>query len=168
MNVRKKQKIDNIKKTGQNIHYLENIDLKIGKLISEKNRNKIFKSFQDIANSDSSCNTQGMWRQVRKLFPKVVASVQSGIKDHKGKIITKSSLVRKIVIQKYQHRLRKRPVNPQIKDLMNIKEENARRIIQIARQMKTPNWSKGELLKVLKSLKSGKCRDPGGLINEIF
>ena len=51
---------------------------------------------------------------------------------------------------------------------MKLKEENARRIIQIARQVKTPNWSKSELLKVLKSLKSGKCRDPGGLINEIF
>ena len=51
---------------------------------------------------------------------------------------------------------------------MKLKEENARRIIQIARQVKTPNWSKSELLKVLKSLKSGKCRDPEGLINEIF
>ena len=32
--------------------------------------------------------------------------------------------------------------------------------------MKTPNWTKEELSKVL--LKTGKCWDPGGLINEIF
>ena len=51
---------------------------------------------------------------------------------------------------------------------MRIKEENARRIIQIARQVKTTNWSKNDLLIVLKKLKNRKCRDPGGVINEIY
>ena len=168
MNERKKMKIENGNKTAQNINLIENIEMNIAKIISEKNRDRIFKSFQDIANSDSSCNTQGMWRQMRKLFPKVLATPPSGIKDHMGKIITKTSIVKQIVIRKYQQRLRKRPANPEIKELMRIKEENARRVIQIARQVKTTNWSKNDLLIVLKKLKNGKCRDPGGIINEIF
>ena len=123
MNLRKKQKIENGNKTDQNINYLDNIEAKIAKIISEKNRDRILKSFQDIANSDNSCNTQGMWRQMRKLFPKVLATVPSGIKDHKGKIITQAYMVKQIVVRKYQQRLRKRPANPEIKELMKIGEK---------------------------------------------
>ena len=36
---------------------------------------------------------------------------------------------------------------------MKIKEENARRLINIARTVKTPPWSMDELQKVLKTLK---------------
>ena len=71
-------------------------------------------SFQDIANSDNSCNTLGMWRQVRKIFPKILASAPSGLKDHKRKIITKVSTVKQFIIRKYQQMLRKRPANPLI------------------------------------------------------
>ena len=125
-------------------------------------------SFQDMANSDSSCNTLGMWRQVRKVFPKVLASVPIGLKDHNGKILTKTSAVKNLVVRKYKQKLRKRPSNPHIRELMRIKEENALRVIEIARQVKTVNWSQEDLTKVLRKLKSGKYRDPGGLINEIF
>ena len=109
-----------------------------------------------------------MWKQVRKIFPKVVAAVPLGLKDHNGKILTKSSAIKKLVIRKYQQRLRKRPPNPHIKELMKIKEENSLRLIEIARGVKTQNWSKEDLSKVLSKLKNGKCRDPGGIINEIF
>ena len=51
---------------------------------------------------------------------------------------------------------------------MKIKEENAQRIINLAREVKTPPWTQAELQKVLKSLKSNKCRDPNGMINEIL
>ena len=90
------------------------------------------------------------------------------MKDHKGKIITKASTVKQIIIRKYQQKLRKRPANLLIKELMKIKEQNALRIIELAREVKTPNWTHKELMTVLSKLKNGKSRDPGGLINEIF
>ena len=34
--------------------------------------------------------------------------------------------------------------------------------------MKTPSWKMTDLEKVLKSLKIGKCRDPEGMIRELF
>ena len=51
---------------------------------------------------------------------------------------------------------------------MKIKEQNALRIIEIARKTKTANWTKKEILVVLAKLKNGKSWDPGGLINELF
>ena len=34
--------------------------------------------------------------------------------------------------------------------------------------MKTAPWTLYDLKRVLKSLKNGKCRDPKGLVNELF
>ena len=123
---------------------------------------------QNISNLDNSCNSVGMWKQIRKLFPKILKTVPTGIKNHEGKVVTKTSLVKQIIIRKYKIRLRKRPANPEIKHIMKIKEENARRIIDIAREVKTPPWTAKELSTVLKSFKNNKCRDPNSMINEIF
>ena len=51
---------------------------------------------------------------------------------------------------------------------MTIKEENSRKIINLAREVKTATWTQEELFKGLKSLKTNKCRDPNSLINELF
>ena len=40
--------------------------------------------------------------------------------------------------------------------------------ISLAKNEKSPLWTKAQLIKVLKSLKKGKARDPWGLSNEIF
>ena len=102
------------------------------------------------------------------MFPKTLKNVPIGVRDYNGKIITKTIRVKQIVKRKYVQRMRKRPVNQNMKYLMEIKEGNAQRIINIAKEVKTPPWTQAELQKVLKSLKSNKCRDPNGMINEIF
>ena len=83
-------------------------------------------------------------------------------------MVTNSVAVKHIIMRKHTQRLRKRPSNPDFKMLMEMKPENARRIINLARKVKTPPWSREELSKVLKLLKNNKCRDPSGLLNEIF
>ena len=116
----------------------------ISHFLSNKNRNRVNDILQKMANSDNSCNTLGMWKQVKKMFQKILKNVPIGVRNHKGKIITKSSVVKQIVVRKYQQRLRKRPANPNIEHLLKIKEENARRLINIAKTVKTPpctGWS---------------------------
>lgn len=147
--------------------YLEQVETSIAKLVSNKNRDRVNEVLQNISNTDSSCNT-GMWKQIKKLFPKIKKNVPIGVRDHTGKIITKSSKVKLIIKRKYIQRLRKRPANPTIKHLMAITEENAKRLINIAREVKTPPWTQKELEKLLTSLKNNKCRDPHGMINKIF
>ena len=100
---------DPLNKASQN--RLEKVDLLIANLTSNKNRDKINQIFQSIASSDGSCNTLGMWKQVKKLFPTILKSVPTGIRDHHGKIVTKISSVKQIITRKYKIRLRKRPAN---------------------------------------------------------
>ena len=111
---RKRLKLDAKEKGNINISSIKYIDRNIANLLSEKNRNKIMTSFQKIATSDNSCSSLGMWRQARKLFPKVLNSVQTGVLNPKGKIITKTSA------------LKRRSAHPEIKELMRIKKETSR------------------------------------------
>ena len=147
---------------------LEEIDKNICNIISDKNRDKIHNMFKNISNLDDSCSTLGMWKEIKKLFPKIQKTVPSGIRNHKGTIVTKSSKVKQIISRKYKIRLRRRPSNPEVMHIMKIKEENAKRIICLSREIKTLPWTSEELHKVLKSLKNDKCRDPYGMINELF
>ena len=129
---------------------LEIVEKTIANLVSDKNRDKVEKIFRNVSNSDNSCNTIGLWEEVKKLFPKI-------LKDHKGRSVTKVTAFKLIIMRKYIQRLRKRPANPEIKLLMELKEENARKIIKIARDIKTPPWTQDKLTKVLRTLKNNKC-----------
>ena len=49
-----------------------------------------------------------------------------------------------------------------------MKEQLCQKRIELTKHIGTIPWTWGELERVLKSLKNGKCRDPKGLINELF
>ena len=48
------------------VNELENIDYNIATIISNKNRDRVNSILQNIANTDNSCNTQGMLKQIKK------------------------------------------------------------------------------------------------------
>ena len=49
-----------------------------------------------------------------------------------------------------------------------MKEKLCQKRIELTKHTRTTPWTYQEFEKVLKSLKNGKCRDPKGLINELF
>ena len=49
-----------------------------------------------------------------------------------------------------------------------MKEQLCQKRIELTKHIRTIPWTYQEFEKVLKSLKNGKCRDPKGLINELF
>ena len=50
----------------------------------------------------------------------------------------------------------------------NLREELLNIRLQRAKLNKSNNWTMSDLDKVLKTLKDGKCKDPAGLVNELF
>merc|ERR1719319_1915010 len=59
-------------------------------------------------------------------------------------------------------------MNPDLEEIKESKEKLAEKLMEVAKNNKTPDWSKKELHKVLEQLKKNKSRDPHGLANEIF
>ena len=68
----------------------------------------------------------------------------------------------------YRHRLRARPILQELQDTDNIQNQLFNLRLQAASRKTTDPWTISELDRVLSSLKTGKARDPSGLICDIF
>ena len=76
--------------------------------------------------------------------------------------------VKKIILRKYQDRMRHRPPHPDIAHILKVKDEIARKIINICRETKSLLWKMKDMEKILTSLKSNKSCDPHCFIYELF
>ena len=105
---------------------------------------------------------------MRKAYPKINKPLPTGVKNIKGKIVTNHIEKKKVTIKHFQHRMRKRKVHEQVE---NIEKSNIilfeERLLE-AKKKVSPPFSANELNKVLKELKSSKCKDPDNYIFELF
>ena len=76
--------------------------------------------------------------------------------------------MKELYLQTFKHRLRHRPAQPGFEDLLDIQEELFKLRLDKAKKEKTKDLTMKDLNDALKDLKSGKSRDPEGLIREIF
>ena len=109
----------------------------------------------------------GVWNIKKKVFPKNAESLPFAKKDTKGKVISSQNELKKLYLDTFTQRLRPRPIKPDFDQIKVLKETLCEKRLQIAASNKSKPWNHKQLLKVLSSLKSGKSRDPHGLINEI-
>ena len=61
-----------------------------------------------------------------------------------------------------------RPIKEKLRELKMYKEKLFKLRVKEASKNKTAPWTRDQIMKVLKSLKKDKSRDPSGLANEIF
>ena len=71
-------------------------------------------------------------------------------------------------LETFKDRLRHRPAQPEYEHLLEMQEELFKFRLNLSKRKKTQPWAMSDLEEALKQLKSGKCRDPEGLIREIF
>ena len=100
-----------------------NIEEEISNITNWKNADDIWKKFKQVADLDNSASTQAMWRWKKTLFPKIRPSPPMGIKDKKGNVKTARQTIEDIYDLEYSHRLRKRPLIPEMYDIGNIQKE---------------------------------------------
>ena len=99
------------------------IEEEISNLTNWKDADLIWKRFQQVADSDSSASTQAMWKWKKKLFPKIKPHPPMGIKDLKGQVKTSEREVKYIYEKEYLHRLRTRPLLPDLKDINILQDQ---------------------------------------------
>jgi hypothetical protein len=64
--------------------------------------------------------------------------------------------------------MRKRPLLKEVETIAATEEDTFKIQLEKSKQNKSPPFSEKEVEKVLKSLKSGKCKDPDGYIRDLF
>ena len=144
------------------------LEEKIAEECEDLNRKKITDNFKELDGNNGNLNHQGVWKTKRKFFPKIKPTLPVGKKNHENKIITNPEELKDLYLETFKFRLRHRSVLPGYEEIMDLQEDLFKLRLELAKTKKTPAWKMADLEEALKSLKPGKCRDPAGLIREIF
>ena len=113
-------------------------------------------------------NANGLWKQTRKIFPKNQNPLPIALEDKKGNLMTGHEAIKSIALSAIVERLRKRPMQPHLQSLEKAKTKRTKLRLRIATRRKSPPWAMASMDKAIRSMKSNKCRDPEGLINELL
>ena len=88
--------------------------------------------------------------------------------DSQGNLVKSEEGIKELAVNAYAKRLENRPMKNELKEIKEMKETLADKVMEIAKRNKTPDWTIKDLCKVLNHLKNDKSRDPHGLANELF
>ena len=153
----------------------EEISLKLSKIEEELGKENISMHYSNmktqmasISKSVSTQNTKGSWHQIRKVRPKYLPTVPVGKLDKTGKMVSDQAGLKKLYLETFIWRLRERPMRPDLVEIENVKQQLFQAILKICKKTRSKPWTMEDLEKVLSNLKKDKCRDPQGLINELF
>ena len=102
-----------------------------------------------------------------KIIPKP-AQVPTAMKGSDGSLLTNKGDLKKATAEHYKNVLRNREVHTDLKEHKNERDKLCIIRLDKTKKVKTPLWTKEELLIVLKGFKNKKSRDPNAFANEIF
>ena len=147
---------------------IEEIEAKIAEKCQEGNKRKVMDNLSEMDGSDGNLAHQGIWKIKQKIFPKIKPSLPVGKKNLKSQLVTNPEELKNLYLNTFKLRLRHRPVQPGFEEHLEKQEELFRLRLEQSKEKKTPPWKMQDLERVLKGLKAGKCRDPEGMIRELF
>ena len=147
---------------------LMNIERDIASLCEESNRKRVTDNFKSIGGNYGDLLYLGIWSIKKKYFPKTKSSLPAGKKNIKQQLITNPAELKELYLQTFQYRLRHRPPQPGFEKYLDSQNELFKRRLGLAKENKSPPWVMKDLEDAIKELKTGKCRDPEGLVREVF
>ena len=154
--------IDNIRSQ------ISEIEEKIGEEVCIKNRHMVSDNMAAFGAENGGTNVAGAWGLKKKFKPNKIPVVPVGKKDKNGNIVTEQSGLKVLYLETFIWRLRERPVRPDLNEVKSLKQKLFEKVMKLCKMTVSQPWHLEDLEEVLKSLKNEKCRDPHGLVNEIF
>ena len=167
----------NLRRRLKNAHDEENlvmeeeimkIDNELNKEVGRENAEKVMHNFKLLARTDGSVNVNGIWKVKKKLFPKHNHDFPAMKQNHEGKMISSKQGLLDLYESTFIHRLRQRPIRKEYQEIFEMKIKLCHQRLKLSSLNKSEEWTEEQFLKILKSLKDNKSRDPHGLVNEIF
>ena len=136
--------------------------------ISDEIADREFKKLEEVVGELDDNTHTNIWKEMKKAFPSKQKPLPTGVKNIKGKLITNPEEKKKITLEHFEHRMRKRAIKEDIIEIRKLHETLFEERLNKAKHMTSDPFDMEELNKVLKSLKTGKSRYPDNLICELF
>ena len=115
---------------------------------------------------DGTISKQDFWKIKRKIAPKSVDILHS-VPDIHDNEISDPLNIKQEYHKKFQHRLRKIDVIPELKSYRNIQNKLSMARIKASEKGRSPAFSLDEIKHAVSELKTGRCMGPTGLIRQV-
>ena len=146
---------------------LKQIDDKLADKCADNNVKIIREELKDIGCDEGGFNVGRLWKLRKKLCP-YKKDTPTAMLDPHGNIVTSAEGIQTEALNHYKRVLANRPIQPDLIELKNKKEELCGERIKQAKLNKSAPWTEDDLEVVLKFLKKGKSRDPNDHPNELY
>ena len=166
--INERNSISVLPNTLENEERINSINLKISDFEATENRDIIMRNFKKFSDNPENINMQEVWKLMKNLWPKTPGILPTAKRNHRGRIVTGPSEIRKLLSKEYKDRLRTRTIRPDLKSMKKRKVKIFHLKMKVAGFKRSKIWTMKDLEKALSDLKNNKCRDFEGFINEIF
>ena len=134
---------------------------------AEDNAHIIRDQLQNLSTLTGEFSSNLMWK-VKRTVCRRATDPPMAKRDNNNNLVTSPLPLKNLYLNEYVHRLRHREIKPSLTLLKSLKEDLWERRFRLMSMVDSEDWSIGEVVKILSSLKNNKCRDPLGFSNEIF
>ena len=117
--------------------------------------------------SNGLISKEDFWEVKKKLFPKSV-EIPHSILDRSGNVLTDSQNIILQYRNEMIHRLRKRLIRSDLKEIEGVVNDLCRQRLQKAKLKISAEFTLKDVQCAIEELKIGKCIDPMGFVRELF
>ena len=147
---------------------IDNIEQEIASKIETRYAKQVEETLGNITADNGKINGAGVWKTVNNVFLKNKPQAPVAFEDKNGNLITSHEAINQFALKSMIERLRKRPIHPELTELIKLKTILTQLRFIKCKKTKTPKWTMEQLDKDIKSMKSKKCRDSYDIVNELF
>ena len=147
--------------------YEEVID-KISKICATKKKELVEEYLGKNNDTLEGFNQVKTWALKKKLAPKTAVDPPAAKLNSKGKLVTNKEELEQLYLDTYIERLKPNPVDEDLEDIFELKNELFDMRIEESKTKVTSDWTIDDLEEVLKTLESNKARDAHGHVYELF
>ena len=115
---------------------------------------KEYKKLEKVVGDLEADTNTNIWKELRKAFPRNSKPLPTGVKNVKGKVITNPKEKIKVTLEHFEHRMRKRHIKEETKEIAFINSKLFEKRLENAKTKISPKFEMHELDKVLKQLKA--------------
>ena len=135
--------------------------------IAKETIETIMQETKGLDPQEGGFSTGHMWKLKNKIIPKPI-NVPTAMKNPEGKLCTSKKDIDEMSMDYFKNVLRNREIKEGLEGHREEKEELFKLRLEYTETVKTPPWTRVEVERAMKGLKSKKSRDPTNIANEIF
>ena len=122
------------------IAMLEKIENQVSIEIEDKEFKKLQSSLSNLESEKGGTNFTSIWKEVRKAYPKQVKPLPTGVMNMMGKVITNPKEKKLVTLDHFAHRMRKREVKDEVKEVISLKYELFEKRLKESKEKKSPQF----------------------------